>query len=58
MQLEEALELQREWGNKPCNHPTVVKEYHLGTQTGDYACTTCGMTGWGRDWNKKEKTAE
>lgn len=58
MQLKEALELQRQWGNKPCNHPRVEKEYHLATSTGDYVCTTCGATGSDRHWNKKEKSAE
>lgn len=42
--MKEALELQREWGDKPCDHPQVVKEYHLGTQTGDRVCTKCGYS--------------
>ena len=29
------------WGNKPCEHPKLEKEYYLGSDTGDYVCTTC-----------------
>jgi hypothetical protein len=42
MQHEKALKLMKEWGNKPCNHPNVEKEYYLGTDTGDKVCTQCG----------------
>ncbi len=45
MQHEKAKELEKDWGNKPCNHPRIEKEYYLGTQTGDYVCTTCGVQG-------------
>jgi len=54
MQAKEALRLKREWGDKPCNHPVIEKEYDLGSDTGDYVCTTCGTTRYGRDWNEKE----
>lgn len=42
MQHDKALELQRKWGNKPCSHSNLEKEYYLGSQTGDYVCTQCG----------------
>jgi len=42
MQLDKALQLRRAWGDKPCAHPTLDKEYYLGSSTGDYVCTTCG----------------
>jgi hypothetical protein len=45
MQMAEAARLQEAWaakGNPPCDHPQLVKEYYLGTQTGDKVCTTCG----------------
>ncbi|GAB4073247.1 hypothetical protein GCM10028778_08060 [Barrientosiimonas marina] len=44
MQMEKAEEIRKEWGNKPCEHPTITKEYYLGAQTGDYVCTQCGQT--------------
>ncbi len=53
MQGKKAKELQKSFGNKPCDHPYLDKEYELGAATGDYVCTTCGATGWGPDWNKK-----
>lgn len=59
MQLREALELRKKWGDKHCNHPHLEKEYDLGAQTGDWVCTTCGRSGWGPDWpHKLEKQAE
>ena len=48
----DAAALRKKWGDKPCEHPKLMKEYYLGSQTGDYICTTCGQEGWGRDWNK------
>jgi hypothetical protein len=57
MKMEEALELQRKWkdnGDLPCEHSNIEKEYHIGAQTGDYVCTTCGEARWGREgFNKK-----
>ena len=44
MQMDKIEELRKEWGTKPCDHPNVEKEYYLGAQTGDYACTQCGRT--------------
>jgi hypothetical protein len=42
MKRKKALELQQEWGGKPCAHPGFAKEYHLGERTGDFVCTQCG----------------
>jgi hypothetical protein len=44
MQFDRAQELRKLWGDKPCNHPEVDKEYYLGAQTGDLVCTQCGST--------------
>ncbi|MGI2107315.1 hypothetical protein ACRN9A_19490 [Shewanella frigidimarina] len=55
MKMSEASKLRAKWDNKPCNHPDLSKEYHLGAATGDYVCTTCGECGFGRDWVKREK---
>ena len=54
MQIKEAVALRKRWGNQPCNHPVLDKEYDLGISTGDYVCTTCGRAGWGSDWNARE----
>ena len=53
MNFQDAKRLKMLWGNKPCNHPTLAKEYEMGAATGDYICTQCGEAGWGNDWNKK-----
>jgi hypothetical protein len=52
MQMEKASKLREDWhrkGNPPCDHPQLDKEYHLGADTGDVACTTCGETWWRND---------
>lgn len=57
MQMKEAERLQEEWGDKPCHHPHLTKEYFMGAHTGDYACTTCGRTFWGDTKADAEKAA-
>jgi hypothetical protein len=42
MQKKRATELQKAWGDQPCDHPAFAKEYDLGERTGNYICTQCG----------------
>ena len=42
MKRKRALELQQEWGDRPCPHPSFAKEYDLGVRTGNFVCTQCG----------------
>lgn len=42
MQLHDARELQQKWGDKPCDHPWVDREYDRQFHTGDEVCTQCG----------------
>jgi len=44
LQRKKAIELQQQWGSKPCNHPSFSREYDLGERTGNYCCTQCGAT--------------
>ncbi len=44
MQKKRATALQQEWGDRPCPHPTLAKEYDMGQRTGGYVCTQCGAT--------------
>ena len=44
LQRKKAVELQQQWGNKPCDHPTFSREYDLGERTGNYCCTQCGAS--------------
>lgn len=55
MQMDEASRLRLKWGDKPCSHPDLEAEYHRGSKTGDYVCSTCGEAGWGRDWVEQER---
>ncbi len=42
MEYFSAQKLREEWGNKPCNHPKIEKEYYADTHTLDYVCRQCG----------------
>jgi hypothetical protein len=44
LQRKKAVELQKQWGDKPCDHPAFSREYDLGERTGNYCCTQCGAT--------------
>ncbi|MFF9175997.1 hypothetical protein [Streptomyces sp. NPDC014793] len=47
MQMDEAARLRSEWeakGSPPCDHPSLVKEYWQGSDTGDKVCEKCGQT--------------
>ena len=56
MKMRDAIELQRKWGNKPCDHPNIVQEDPIGGQwSGDYVCTQCGYSAPKKDFEKKRK---
>lgn len=42
MQMKEAARLRERWGDKPCDHPRVEREYYLGSHIGDEVCAQCG----------------
>ncbi len=42
MNMVDAFKLNTDWGDKPCVHPRLEREYHMGMHTGDVHCTTCG----------------
>ena len=42
MKKKRAIELQAVWGDRPCPHPALAKEYDLGARTGNFICTQCG----------------
>lgn len=44
MQKKRASILRQEWGEKPCAHPALAREYDQGQRTGSYVCTQCGAT--------------
>ena len=44
MQRKKAIELQRTWGERPCEHPEFSREYDMGERTGNYCCTQCGAS--------------
>jgi len=55
MQIKKGEQLRKEWaekGNPPCDHLVLDKEYHLGADTGDLICTTCGDSWWRQDPNR------
>lgn len=42
IQYDKIEEIKEKWGNKPCSHPNLEKEYYFSAQTGEYVCTQCG----------------
>lgn len=44
VQRKKAIELQQQWGGKPCDHPALSREYDMGARTGNYCCTQCGAS--------------
>ena len=44
IQFEKANRIAEVWGDKPCSHPNVEKEYGPLGHTGDYRCVQCGAT--------------
>lgn len=47
MQMDEANRRRAEWeakGSPSCDHPSIDREFYLGSHTGDWACHTCGET--------------
>lgn len=58
MQFEEGQEKRKQWkaeGEPPCRHISIEKEYYLGGSTGDYVCTSCGLSMLRSDFEKLEK---
>jgi hypothetical protein len=37
-----AEKLKDSWGDKPCDHPHLEKEYYTGAFLTNYVCTRCG----------------
>ncbi len=52
MKLQDAINLSNRWGDKPCDHPSIVRESNMGFSTGDYVCTQCGRN---VERNEREK---
>ena len=44
IRFDKAERIEKEYGNKPCSHPNIEKEYGPFGHTGDYRCTQCGAT--------------
>lgn len=42
MNPEQSEKLRERWGDKPCDHPHLVKERIMGMDTMDKVCDTCG----------------
>ncbi len=58
MQLQKARELQKNWGDKPCDHKELEKEYFNSTATGDYVCRVCGKAFWNGDKGDEDEKIE
>jgi uncharacterized Zn ribbon protein len=38
-----AQKVKEAWGNKPCNHPHIEREYYTGAFLTNYICVQCGQ---------------
>ena len=42
MEYYVAQKLKDTWGQKPCDHPCIEKEFYSGAFLINYVCTQCG----------------
>jgi len=42
MEYLAAQEVKEKWGDKPCDHPHLEKEYYTGAFLTNYVLTQCG----------------
>lgn len=42
MEYQVAQKVKDSWGNKPCDHPALEKEYYVGAFLINYVCIHCG----------------
>jgi hypothetical protein len=42
MEYNAVQNVKETWGNKPCNHPTLEKEFYVGAFLINWVCTQCG----------------
>lgn len=43
MEYVVAQKVKQEWGDKPCSHPHLEKEYYTGAYLTNWVCTNCGQ---------------
>ncbi len=43
MEYNVAQKVKETWGDKPCDHPHLEKEYYIGAFLINYVCTQCGQ---------------
>ena len=42
MEYSVAQKIRESWGEKPCDHPRLEKEYYVGAFLINWVCTQCG----------------
>jgi hypothetical protein len=42
MEYYVAQKVKETWGKKPCDHPTLEKEYYVGAFLVNWICVKCG----------------
>jgi hypothetical protein len=58
MQYDEAVQLQKQWGDKPCSHPYGREEYYRKNKTDNLVCAQCGRDIPEEDRGRIEKSLE
>jgi hypothetical protein len=55
MTIEEANELQVEWGDRPCEHPDIIAESPAeNVFQDDWRCTQCGALVDYDEWRRAQ----
>ena len=42
MEYYKAQKVKEAWGDKPCDHPHIEREYYTGAFLTNYVCVQCG----------------
>jgi hypothetical protein len=56
MNSDEAHELQKKWGDQPCDHPDIIEEVETKAGTDEqWRCVQCGQLVDFDEWRKSHK---
>ena len=54
MTSDEAHEVEKQWGDKPCDHPDIIAEREAdGSPTDNWRCIQCGCL---VDWDEWQRS--
>ena len=57
MNIDKLQALQREWGNKPCDHPDIISDPTAKPEEDKWRCLQCGSEVGYEEWQKARNQA-